>query len=276
MGIDTSGITPEEETAFLTLKARAINDGWTRPLLPNPGAVEVVNQIDYDFDALGIPTPVVCQASLRAKLIDDRVHLFVLENPDAIVVDLGAGLDDGYRRIKPSEGIDWYSVDLPGMAELRNKALPPGAREHTVGTSITDPAWISAIPSDRRAIVLADGFFPFLTEQQIKDVMRAITEHFPSGQLVFNDYGRNVAGVWVSKLLPQKMFKKVNDMRKYMGYNDPHTPERWNPALRLVENTSIGWVPEVELFPTWLRIATRIAGLWDTTARTARILRFEF
>lgn len=124
MGIDVGGITPEEETAFLTLKARAVNDGWRRPILRDPGATAAVSKIDYDFHALGVITPVVCQSSLRAKLLDDRVRAFVTEHPNAVVVDMGAGLDDGYRRIQPPATVDWYSVDLPGMATLRDEVMP--------------------------------------------------------------------------------------------------------------------------------------------------------
>ncbi|ALR11219.1 GlcNAc transferase [Mycobacteroides saopaulense] len=276
MGLDTTDITPREETAFLTLKARAVNDGWQRPILHDPGATAAVAEIDYDFNTLGVLTPVVCQASLRAKLLDDRVRTFIAEHPDAVVVDLGAGLDDGYRRVQPPATVDWYSVELPGMAALRDKALPPGAHEHTVGVSVTDSAWITGIPSDRPTMVIADGLFAFLTKEQIIAIMRAITDHFPTGQLAYNDYGRLVVGLWVAKLFPQKAGKIVNQSREFEGYNDPHTPERWNPRLRLVEEFSLADAPEVELFPTWLRIATRIAAKSKTSRRTARILRFEF
>ncbi|QCH23124.1 class I SAM-dependent methyltransferase [Mycobacteroides salmoniphilum] len=276
MGIDTSGITPEEETAFLTLKARAVNDGWQRPILSDPGATAAVDMIDYDFDALGVLAPVACQSALRAKLLDDRVRTFITKHPDAVVVDLGAGLDDGYRRIEPPATVDWYSVDLPGMARLRDEVMPPGAGEHTIGVSITDPAWIAGIPSDRPAMVVADGFFAFLTKEQIIATMRAVTDHFPTGQLAFNDYGRMVIGVWISKLFPQKMFKKVNQLRGFEGYDDPRTPERWNPRLRFVEEFSLVDAPEVELFPTWLRISSRLARYSASMRRSARILRFEF
>ncbi|MGH3724265.1 MAG: class I SAM-dependent methyltransferase [Mycobacterium sp.] len=276
MGIDTSGITPEEETAFLTVKARAINNGWERPILPDPGAVSAVAKIDYNFDALGLISPVVCQSSLRAKLLDDRVRAFVAEHPNAVVVDLGAGLDDGYRRVQPPATVDWYSVDLPGMSALRDEVMPPGAGEHTIGVSVTDPEWITGIPSDRPTMVVADGFFAFLTKEQIIATMRAVTDHFPTGQLAFNDYGRNVVGVWISKLFPQKMFKKVNQLRGFEGYNDPHTPEQWNPRLKFVEEFSLVDSPEVELFPTWVRISSRMARYSKSMRRSARILRFEF
>jgi hypothetical protein len=34
--------------------------------------------------------------------------------------------------------------------------------------------------------------------------------------------------------------------------------------------------PEVDLFPNWLRIATRLFGMTKSTARHGRILRYAF
>ena len=95
MGIATTELTPVEQTAFLTEYARALDSRWSRPILGDRLADEVVGKIDYDFAGLGVQASVVCQTALRAKMLDDRVRDFVEEHPDAVVVDLGAGLDSG-------------------------------------------------------------------------------------------------------------------------------------------------------------------------------------
>jgi hypothetical protein len=46
--------------------------------------------------------------------------------------------------------------------------------------------------------------------------------------------------------------------------------------MRLVEETSLTHAPEVDLFPTWLRIATRLTGKSEAGARHGRILRYAF
>ena len=124
MGIATTELTPVEQTAFLTVYARALDSRWDRPILGDTLADDVVSKIDYDFAGLGVQTSVVCQASLRAKMLDDRVRAFVNKHPDAVVVDLGAGLDSGVYRVAPPPSVDWYSVDLPGITALRDKVLP--------------------------------------------------------------------------------------------------------------------------------------------------------
>jgi O-methyltransferase involved in polyketide biosynthesis len=277
MGIAVTALTPVEQTAFLTVYARALDSRWPRPILGDTLADEVVGKIDYDFKGLGVQTSVVCQTALRAKMLDDRVRAFVNQHPNAVVVDLGAGLDSGFHRAGPPPTVDWYSVDLPGVIALRDRVLPASGHSHSVGASLADPHWPDAIPADRPTILKADGLFAFLSEHVIIGIFQRITEHFRSGELAFNDYGR--VG-WVSqvaaRLYPQKMFKDITSLWGYPGFKDAHHPETWNPRLVLLEEASLAHQPEVDLFPAWIRVATRLMGKSKTGARKARILRYRF
>ncbi len=262
---------------MLTQYARALDSRWPRPILGDTLASDIVDKIDYDFAALGVPASVVCQAALRAKMLDDRVRTFTSEHPDAVVVDLGAGLDTGFFRISPPATVDWYSLDLPGVIALRDQVMPPSEQAHSLAASVADHNWPDTIPADRTAVVIADGLFAFLSEPVIVGVFRRLTEHFRSGELAFNDYGR--IG-WFSRVAvkraPQRMFSDVGSQWGYAGFNDARVPEVWNPRLTLVEEASLAHAPEVELFPGWIRLATKVSGKFKTSARKARILRYRF
>jgi O-methyltransferase involved in polyketide biosynthesis len=277
MGIATTELTPVEQTAFLTAYARALDSRWPRPILGDTLADEVVGKIDYDFAGLGVQTSVVCQTALRAKMLDDRVRAFIGKHPDAVVVDLGAGLDSGYYRVAPPASVDWYSVDLPDITALRDDVLPAEPHSHSMSASLAEKHWPETIPADRPTIVIADGLFAFLTEPVIVDIFRRISGHFRSGEFAFNDYGR--IG-WVSrlaiKLYPQKMFKDVGSQWGYAGFKDAHHPETWNPRMTLIEEASLAHQPEVDRFPGWIRVATKLSGKTETGARKARILRYGF
>ncbi|MGO4444802.1 class I SAM-dependent methyltransferase [Mycobacterium sp. 2YAF39] len=277
MGIVTAELSPIEQTAFLTEYARALDSRWPQPILGDHLAYEVVGKIDYDFTALGVQTSVACQTALRAKMLDDRVRAFTADHPDAVVVDLGAGLDSGFYRVDPPPSVDWYSVDLPGITALRDQVLPSNAHSHSVPVSLTDGHWPDAIPADRPTVLIADGLFAFLSESQIAAIFRRITDHFASGELAFNDYGH--IG-WLSqlavKLYPQKMFKDVGSQWGYTGFKDAHHPQTWNPRMTLLEEASLTHEPEVDLFPAWIRVSTRLMGRTKSGARKARILRYGF
>lgn len=277
MGLATAELSPIEQTAFLTEYARALDSQWPRPILGDRLAYEVVGKIDYDFAGLGVQTSVVCQTALRAKMLDDRVRAFVADHPDAVVVDLGAGLDGGFYRVDPPPSVDWYSLDLPGITALRDQVLPANTHSHSVPVSLADGHWPDAIPGDRPTMLVADGLFAFLSESQIAGIFRRITDHFASGELAFNDYGRiGLISRIAVKLTPQKMFSDVESQWGYAGFKDAHYPQTWNPRMTLVEEASLTGEPEVELFPPWIRIPTQLMGKTKSGARKARILRYAF
>jgi hypothetical protein len=72
------------------------------------------------------------------------------------------------------------------------------------------------------------------------------------------------------------MFKDVGSQWGYAGFKDAHHPETWNPRLRLVEEASLAHAPEVDRFPGWIRVATKLSGKSEAGARKARILRYTF
>jgi O-methyltransferase involved in polyketide biosynthesis len=277
MGIAITELTPVERTAFVTQYARALDSRCPRPILGDTLADEIVAKIDYDFHALGVPSNVVCQAALRAKMLDDRVRSFISEHPNAVVVALGAGLDTGMLRVKPPATVDWYSVDLSHVIALRDELVPADDHAHSVAASLADDRWTDSIPSGRPTMLIADGLLAFLSEPVITNLFRHIPEHFQSGELAFNDYARvGRLSMMAFKLLPQKMFSAVGTQWAYPGFNDAHVPETWSPRLTLVEEASLAHAPEVDLFPAWLRVSTRLMGMTKAGARKARILRYRF
>jgi O-methyltransferase involved in polyketide biosynthesis len=274
---NVDGLNPVEQTAFLTLYARALDSRCRRPILFDNLAADVAGELNYDFDALRVPASVRCPVALRAKMLDERVRRFVTEHPDAVVVDLGAGLDDGIGRSRPPETVDWYNVDLPAVIALRDAVLPAHRQEHSVAARIDDPAWADAIPADRPTMLVADGLTGFLSEPVIVNFFQTVTDHFRTGELAFNDYGRvGRVSRTAMKLAPQRSVKAFGPNWNNPGFADARRPEEWNPRLTLVEETSLADAPEVEAFPLHLRLVSRVARHIPALARKARILRYRF
>jgi O-methyltransferase involved in polyketide biosynthesis len=275
--IDALSLSPVERTAFLTLYARALDCRCSHPILNDDRADSVVGKISYDFEALRIPPSVRCPVALRTKLLDERVRRFVDDHPDAVVVDLGAGLDHAIWRTCPPPTVDWYSIDLPAVIELRDAVLPAHPQEHHVAARIGDRGWADTIPANRPAMLVADGLTGFLNQSEILDMFRTISDHFRTGELAFNDYGR--VG-WISrtamKLAPQGAVKAFGPNWRNSGFADARSPQMWNPRLTLVEEASLADAAEIELFPLPLRLGFRLAGHVRPLARRARILRYRF
>ena len=273
MGIAITELTPVERTAFVTQYARALDSRWPRPILGDTLADEIVAKIDYDFESLGVPASAIRQTALRGKLLDDRARHFIAEHQDAVVVDLGAGLATPMQRVAPPPTVDWYSVDLPNVIALRDEVVPAHGHAHSVAASLADNDWTDQIPADRPTLLIADGLLAFVCEPVIVNLFRHIPEYFRAGEVALNDYGRvgrlNIAAMKI-------VFSAVGTQWQYRGFGDARIPENWSPRLRLVEETSLSQVPEVDLYPTAARVSTRLMGKTKSGARTARILRYSF
>jgi O-methyltransferase involved in polyketide biosynthesis len=284
-GMNVGELKPVEQTALLTEYARALDSRGHRSILGDSLADEVVGKIDYDFAGLGLIPSVVCLVALRAKMLDDRIRAFTTEHPDAVVVDLGAGLSSAVYRVDPPPTVDWYSVDLPAVIGVRDAVLPGRDRSHSVAVSVAEPGWADAIPADRPTMVVADGLFAFIGKPVVVAVLRRITGHFDSGVVAFNDYGtvsraNRLAGKLITSgkriLSREGASNSPHSQWEFPGFKDAHHPETWNPDLTLLEEASLMHEPDATLFPPSLRLASRMAVLFPAIARKARIVQYRF
>lgn len=277
MPIAVTEFSRVEQTAFLTAYARALDNRSPDPILGDEFSDRAVGLIDYDFAGFRIPASVVRQTALRAKMLDERVRKYIAANPEAIVVDLGAGINEPLARVRPPASVDWYSIDLPNVIELRGKLLSAQRTERAIAADLTGTDWTDGIPAGRPTIVIADGLFAFLTEPQVIALLTHVIDYFGTGELAFNDYGRvGPLSSLSMKLAPRGMFSLLRHVWANPGFTDPHTPERWDPRLRLVEQACLAHAAEVEEFPGAARTMTRLAGRFKSLAGKARVLRYKF
>ncbi|WP_246228716.1 class I SAM-dependent methyltransferase [Mycolicibacterium psychrotolerans] len=274
--MDVGDLEPVERTALLTEYARALDASAARPILADPLARSTVDEIDFPFSDLGVTPSVRTLVALRARMLDQRVRDFVTVNPCAVVVDLGAGLNSMVFRVDPPATVDWFSVDLPRVIQLRNALLPQRENARNLSASVIEDDWAATLPRDRSTAIVADGLFAFLTESAIVGLFRGLTTNFPSGMLVFNDYGRVGRLNRITGRLAMRGTNSPHQHWNFAGFKDARHPETWNPRLHLNEEVSAMFEPEAAAFPMGLRLASRVAKRFPPIARKARVLRYRF
>jgi O-methyltransferase involved in polyketide biosynthesis len=99
--------------------------------------------------------------------------------PNAVGLDLGAGLDTRVVRLAPPSTVDWYDVDFPAVAAARERLIPERPHAHVVAADVTDSEWLDALPSDRPAIIVADGLMGFLTRDELISLLNPAHQPFP-------------------------------------------------------------------------------------------------
>ena len=273
MSITLPVFTPVQESLFLTQCGRALDSRSPHPILADTMAAEIVRKLGYDCGKFGLSASPILNIALRAKKLDEIALSFVTRHPRAVGLDLGAGLDTRVFRIAPPPTVDWYDIDFPEVITARRQLLPECANAHVIGADLTGPDWLEAIPTDRPALIVADGLMAFLTQDDMISLLNRLISHFPSGDVAFNGYSR--FAIWAAKHYHGT--QSVAGLIKSPGFDDPREPERWDPRLTLVREILLTREPEVAGFPPALRLFTRLAAhsaAWSRRGTTVLHYRF--
>lgn len=237
MTVTINDLTPVEKTLLITLTPRALDARAPHPLLSDDLAAEVLDRIG-PAGAIKISDTVKIAAPVRSKMLDQLVHRFIAAHPDAVVVELGCGLETRMHRIAPPPTVDWYDVDLPDVIALRRQLIPELDRAHLVAASLAEPHWADGIPHDRPVIAVADGVLGFLTKADNTQILNTLTNHFTAGgELVFVAYTRIAAKMMGALPVQIGELREVGIPKGYQGFgfDNPRELEQLNPHMTFVE-----------------------------------------
>ncbi len=240
MEVRTIRLAKDKETYLATLYGKALDAAAAHPILGDRLAADAVARIDYDFRGLKLPRGGEITLPLRAWHFDQWTRAFLAAHPESTVLHLGCGLDTRVYRIDPPPQVRWLDADFPDVIALREQLYPARDSYHQIGSSVTDLAWLDAIPGDKPVLALAEGLVMYLREQDGVALFRRITVQFASGQIAFDGYSRAMV-----RLVSRLATVRGAQVELVWGVGDPHDLERQVPGLHLVENVSFLTMPEL-------------------------------
>jgi len=198
---------------------------------------------------------------------------FIRHHPDAVGLDLGAGLDARMVRIAAPATVDWYDVDYPAVVATRERLVPAHGNAHNIGADVTETNWLNAVPSDRPAVIVADGLMGFLSKDDVVSLLNRLISHFPSGEIAFNSYTK--FAIWATKHVSSAT--SVAGLLEFPGVDDPRELETWNPKLKLIREILLTREPEIAEYPTAVRLYNRFLATSTTLSRKGTIvLHYRF
>ena len=265
--------TPLEDSLFLTLYARAADNRRPHPILGDATADQIVRTADYDFGQLDIDTNLILNVALRAKKLDQVAAEFLARHPDAVGLDLGAGLDTRFERLAPPATVDWYDVDFPAVAAARQRLIPEHPNAHVIGADVTRPGLAGRRPqrpASHHRGRRADG---------VPLPGRAGVAVEPARQPLPQRRDR------LQQLHPLRHLDRPARPRHQVGrrpgqvprHGRPPAPEGWNPKLQLVREILLSREPEVDEFPPGWRTYHRLAARSTAWSRMGTIvLHYRF
>jgi O-methyltransferase involved in polyketide biosynthesis len=262
-------LTPVQAALLIGVRIRALDFRLRDPILGDAASAQLAESIGEEVTRLTIPTSMVHVHAVRAKTLDDVIRRFVAGHPNAVVLDLGSGLDPRRHRCDPPPGVDWYDIDFPEVIRLRRQFLP--GPSHLVGADLASSGWLDGIPADRPTVIVNDGLMALLPGDTFQALARALTSHFRSGEFAFNAYtplalrnGQRIRGALSLPIMGE-------------GIVDPHEPENWGAGLSLIEELLLARAPEVAHYTQPLRTIARLSALSTRISRAGdRVVRYAF
>ncbi|KAH0793638.1 class I SAM-dependent methyltransferase [Histomonas meleagridis] len=228
-------LTGVPETLLIPLLARALEQEKPQNEIrfSDPKALEIKNQIDYDFTKFDKNLSMTgCQS--RTILIDRCLGNLINENPNCVFVNLGCGLDTRFFRLDNGQ-LDWYDLDLPEVIEFRRNFIEDTERHHAIPKSIFDESWSNDVKvNGRKVIILCEGTSMYFTREQNIEMLTYLKTNFPGASFVVELMTPFIAS-------HSDMHDTVSQTSAHFewGTYDPKEIEAMCPGIKFIEYWSV-------------------------------------
>lgn len=230
-------------------------------------AEAAIDKLDYDYSKLKIRKKTQVMLAMRAAIIDNFANDFIRENPNCLVLHLGCGLDARFMRLEPHVSI-WYDLDFPEVINIKKELYQETETFKYIASSVTDLKWINSIEQvDNKVLVIAEGLFMYLSENEIKALLGVLKSNFKSYTIVFDAFSRLTAKS--SKHHPS--LKKTGALIKW-GVDDPLEMEGYTEGAKYLKTLYLTDDNLIEMLPKNYRKIFKFAGLFKIAREAHRVL----
>ncbi len=146
------------KTLLIPLCYRAAEARRPDALVHDSRAQEIIDQIGIDPAHLKWRVLQQTFVMLRARQFDLWTRAFLAGNPQAVVVELGCGLDARFERVDNGQ-VTWFDMDLPEVIAVRRHFFADTARRQAAAHSVLNLDWLDAIPDTERTCSWLKAFF---------------------------------------------------------------------------------------------------------------------
>jgi O-methyltransferase involved in polyketide biosynthesis len=268
-------ITPQlkdvPETMLVTLYSRAFETRQPDPIIEDYRAVDLVASIDYDFSRFDAAHATHLGVAIRTEILDELTNAFLAAHPDAMVVNIAAGLDTRINRVDNGR-LAWVDLDLPETMAVRRQFYAESNRHRLIAGSALDTGWLDSI-ADWRAerphvLIIIEGLLMYFTEAQVQALLVNLAQSFPGGEALAEVMG-------VSQARRTDRDKAISQTSAQFQWGIRHAPDMadWDPRIHYITDISFYDRHEARWLALDLEWTAPIVALRNTVNRIVH-LRF--
>ena len=197
-----------QETLIIPLYSRKICSSLYPNIYYDKTAVDLINQIDYDFSEIEKKSKSLMQrfgaleVAARQSDMTYEIKDYLKNHPYASIVNLGCGLDNTGRNCDNGK-CKIYNLDFLDVIKVRNELLPPGEREENIACNLNDVEWFDKIDNSNGVVFFASGVFYYFLNEEVKNLVVKMANYFNDSVLVFDAAGKmtvKLISMWLNSL----------------------------------------------------------------------------
>lgn len=250
------------ETLLLPLYFRAVESRAAQPLVHDALAARMVGEIAYDFSRFDHHPLLRTTTLMRIAAMDQMVAAFCRSHPDAVVVNVGAGLDTRFFRVDTGDLL-WYELDLPEVMAVRKRFFKESDRYRMMAGCMFSSEWTKKVAvSDRPVLIIVEGVLLYFFRKEVQQFIRLIRHHLPASFLVLDTVSPFL--VWMSRFHPVLAGLGI---RFQWGLVSPEEVSGWGEGIQLCRHceylkmSSFGFgFPFAGFLPPALRCGFSVLG----------------
>jgi len=221
-----------QETLLLPLWGRAYETKQAKPRLIDEKAVEIIEQLNYDFTTVHKTQAMSQHGWIARSLHTDRLaKAFIQKYPNATIVNLGCGMDTTFNRIDNGK-IMFYELDFPDVIELRKHFYNDNERHISIASSFHNTKWFEKVKVVDGLLFLAGGVFYYSNERQIKNFFIAVADYFKNCEFYFDVL--SPLGMKIAKKMVLKKGGMGNISSDGWGLKPIKSLEKWDNRIKVV------------------------------------------
>ena len=225
-----------QETLVIPLYGRKMCSRLYPSLYRDETAIQLIDQLDYDFSVLEKKTGSLMQrfgfleCAMRQNDLAFEVRDYLKTHPNAAGVNLGCGLD-GTGRACDNGSCKIYNLDFSEVIRVRDELLPAGEREENIPCDLNDTAWLDKIDASGGAVFFAAGVFYYFLKEQVRTLVQKMADAFPGGVLVFDAANEKAVRLMLKTWIKDA---EIKDVGAYFAVSDAKVElSPWDSRLRI-------------------------------------------
>ena len=222
-----------QETLVFPLYGRRIANEKHPEIFRDTRAKQIMEKMDYDFSTANMGTLPAYVYGVRHEMMVAAAKQYLDTWPEAVVVDLGCGLDTSFPFIDNGR-CRYVNLDLPDVIALREQLFDLGERESNLAHDALDLSWMDKIGAGEkdRVFIFSGGVLYYFQPRDVKALIDAMARRFPGGCLFYDFESEKM--VAQSNRMVKKSGNKGAEM--YYWVNDARTEiPAYSDAIKSVE-----------------------------------------